>query len=127
MIETTALRDEIEGNVQYWLSRGVGAGSSPLVNRGGNVENYAELNYMPRACQPVRVCEIPYHKMYVLYNGDVVLCCMDWRRSVVLGNLHKQTIREVWDSDGYRHTRRMLEEGRSGEMKLCNTCSYCLH
>jgi radical SAM protein with 4Fe4S-binding SPASM domain len=127
MVETTEMRDEIDENIRYWISRGVGAGSSPLVNRGGNVENYGELNYMPRAAGAVRVCELPYYKMYVLYNGDVVLCCMDWRRTVVLGNLEKESLRQIWNGERYQHVRRLLEEGRSGELELCGTCSYCLH
>ncbi len=127
MVETNEMRPEIEENIRYWTSRGVGAGSSPLVNRAGNVENYVQLNYQPRASKPVRVCEHPYSKMFVLYTGEVVLCCMDWRRSVILGNLNQQTIREIWNGERYRHIRRRLEEGRSDELDLCRTCSYCLH
>ena len=124
MIETEPMRGEIEENIRYWHSRGVQSGSSPLVNRAGNVENFVELNYKKHSEQPVRLCEHLYHKMYIGYNGDVLLCCMDWRRRVVLGNVRTQTLKEVWQGEKYQHYRRQHELGRSKELELCDTCSY---
>jgi radical SAM protein with 4Fe4S-binding SPASM domain len=62
--------------------------------------------------------------MYVAWNGDVLLCCMDWRRQVVLGNLREQTIREVWNGEKYRRFRRLQEQQRVSELALCNVCTY---
>jgi radical SAM protein with 4Fe4S-binding SPASM domain len=124
MIETKIMAPEVEENIRRWHARGVGSGTSVLVNRGGNVENYDELNYRPRHHTPIRICDLLYHKMYVLYNGDVVLCCMDWRRQVVMGNVHQQSLREIWRGERYRHYRKLHEEGRSQELDLCRTCSF---
>ena len=45
MIDTVPMRGEIAENIRYWQSRGVQSGSSPFVNRAGNVANFDELNY----------------------------------------------------------------------------------
>jgi radical SAM protein with 4Fe4S-binding SPASM domain len=124
MIETTIMQPEIEENIRRWISKGVGSGTSKLVNRAGNVRNFEELNYRPMHNEPVRLCDLLFHKMYVLYNGDVVLCCMDWRRNVVMGNVKQQSLRNIWHGEKYTHYRRMHEEGRSRELDLCATCSY---
>ena len=124
MIETTLMAPEIEANIRRWHARGVGSGSSVLVHRGGNVENFDELNYRPKHRTPIRICDLLYHKMYILYNGDVVLCCMDWRRQVIMGNVHEQSLKEIWRGERYQHFRRFHEEGRSEELDLCRTCSY---
>ncbi len=124
MIETVPMKDEIEENIRRWVSLGVQSGSSPLVNRADNVKNFAELNYRPVSPKPVRLCELLYHKMCIGYNGDVLLCCMDWRRRVVLGNAGRQSLREVWHGEKYAHYRRLHEEGRTGELELCADCSY---
>ena len=124
MIETTAMQPEIEENIRRWQEKGVVSGSSVLVNRGGNVENYDELNYRPVSDRPIRICDLLYHKMYVLYNGDVVLCCMDWRRQVVMGNVDTQSLREIWQGEKYQHFRRLHEEGRSEKLNLCKSCSF---
>ena len=102
------------------------AGASPLVNRAGNVENYEELRYTAQGAQPVRTCELVFYKMYILASGDVVLCCMDWRRQVVLGNVGRQSLRDIWNGDAYRRIRRLHIEGRDGEIGLCKACSYTL-
>jgi radical SAM protein with 4Fe4S-binding SPASM domain len=124
MIDTVPMRGEIAENVRYWQSRGVQSGSSPFVNRAGNVRNFDELNYRAHTAQPARLCELLYRKMYIGYNGDVLLCCMDWRRRVVLGNVRKQSLREIWLGDRYQHYRQLHEEGRVNELELCSTCSY---
>ncbi|MCC7341600.1 MAG: glycosyltransferase, partial [Bryobacterales bacterium] len=124
MIETERMRGEIEENIRYWQSRGVQSGSSPLVNRAGNVKNFVELNYKTVAPKPVRLCDLLYRKMYIGYNGDALLCCMDWRRKVVLGNVSRQSIREIWQGEPYRHYRRLHEQGRVAELALCNDCTY---
>jgi radical SAM protein with 4Fe4S-binding SPASM domain len=124
MIETVPMRGEIEENVRRWRGLGVESGSSPLVNRAGNVANFAELSYKPQAPGAVRVCDLLYHKMYVGWNGDVLLCCMDWRRRVVLGNARTQTLESIWNGAAYRRYRRMHEEGRVADLELCRDCSY---
>lgn len=124
MIETEPMKGEIEENIRYWQSRGVQSGSSPLANRAGNVKNFVELNYKTIAPKPVRLCDLLYRKMYIGYNGDALLCCMDWRRKVVLGNVGRQSIREIWQGEPYQRYRRFHEEGRVAELSLCNDCTY---
>ncbi len=124
MIDTVPMRGEIAENVRYWQSRGVQSGSSPFVNRAGNVRNFDELNYRAHSAQPARLCELLYRKMYIGYNGDVLLCCMDWRRRVVLGNVRECSLREIWLGERYQHYRQLHEEGRVDELELCSTCSY---
>lgn len=124
MIETEPMRGEIEENVRRWRALGVESGSSPLVNRAGNVKTFETLNYKTVAPAPVRLCDLLYHKMYVGWNGDVLLCCMDWRRRVVLGNAREQSLHAIWHGEPYRRYRRLHEEGRVSELDLCRDCTY---
>lgn len=124
MIDTAPMRGEIAKNIRYWQSRGVQSGASPLMNRAGNVSNFDELNYKTLSQLPVRTCDLLFYKMYIGYNGDVLLCCMDWRRRIVLGNVGHQSLREIWHGKRYQHYRRLQEEGRSNELELCQSCTY---
>ncbi len=124
MIETEPMKDEIAENIAHWRGLGVESGSSPLVNRAGNVRNFDDLNYQPVGADAVRICDLLFHKMYIGYNGDVLLCCMDWRRRVVLGNVRRQSLREIWHGDLYRHYRQLHVEGRARELDLCRECTY---
>lgn len=54
----------------------------------------------------------------ILYNGDVVLCCIDYDGQTVMGNLHKQSLLQVLGSDE-------LREVVEGFKKFRVTHPYC--
>ncbi len=61
--------------------------------------------------------------IHILFNGDVVLCCMDWRREVILGNLHQQTIREIWNGEAYNNVRQIIRGSKKGPSDFpCYKC-----
>ena len=52
-------------------------------------------------------------------NGDVTMCCDN---DMVLGNIKKSSIREIWNGKGYRNVRRRMAE--EGAYAICpHTCS----
>lgn len=61
--------------------------------------------------------------IHILYNGDVILCCMDWKRKNVLGNLNNKTINEIWNNNKYQ----LIEKKINGKVKssddfICKQC-----
>jgi len=61
---------------------------------------------------------------YILYNGDVLLCCVDWERSTVLGNLKEKSLAEIWNSEAYMRIRRDYFNNRTNNI-LCGKCLIC--
>lgn len=78
-------------------------------NRGGNV-----------ALKPVYVksCNLPEHIVFG-YNGDVILCCNDYMRTAVFGNIHKQPLWRIWDD--YADVRRKIRRGKYS-LPVCRKC-----
>lgn len=68
-------------------------------------------------------CNRLVDQMTVLSTGQVCLCCMDNEGRVNLGDLNKQTVREVWESKARRHLFDMNKQGRRGELRLCKDCT----
>jgi radical SAM protein with 4Fe4S-binding SPASM domain len=57
--------------------------------------------------------------MTVNANGDAVTCCiLQDRRTAVLGNVEKSSLREIWNGPAYRRFRQELAEimARRGEV-----------
>ena len=50
-------------------------------------------------------CYYPYYKMFVDWNGDVLFCSNDWGREIIIGNLLKQSLYDVWMSDKMKEIR----------------------
>ena len=69
-----------------------------------------------------RCCNIPCYKMSVDINGDVILCCSDWHRTMILGNVLTDNIYSIWNNSKYREIRtQLIRNDRSN--KLCEKCS----
>jgi hypothetical protein len=51
-------------------------------------------------------CEQLYNYCAILWNGDVTRCCADIGGAKVIGNLHKQSLFEVWNGPVYKVLRR---------------------
>ncbi|MCK4553261.1 SPASM domain-containing protein [Candidatus Pacearchaeota archaeon] len=68
-------------------------------------------------------CALIWQKMVVDWNGDVVLCCDDWNHSIVLGNLKKQSIEEIWKGDKLKKIREVHVKRNFSKIPLCAKCN----
>ena len=68
-------------------------------------------------------CEVdrPYTSMIIGWDGRVQLCCVDTRQEVIVGDVKKNTIREVWNGPDFNGARERLSSGVSD---LCNQCEW---
>ena len=126
-------RDEVALMRDYWRSRGVEFYLNPLNDRAGNMDRSEFAEMLPFTDSANRsqlhhwsmtACQSLYASLAVLWNGDVVTCCMDWRRDNVMGNVRDATIREVWEGAQYRSIRALSDAGRLSERPLCNGCGH---
>ena len=63
--------------------------------------------------------------LIVMVNGDVVLCHEDARREVILGNLGRSTLPEIWLGDELQRFRKHLVRGQRQEAG--SVCARCDH
>ncbi len=68
-------------------------------------------------------CVRPFHHLCVHVNGDVVLCCCDWKGEVIFGNLMRASLSEVYSSPIPTSYRENLAK-KNRKMKLCEVCDY---
>jgi radical SAM protein with 4Fe4S-binding SPASM domain len=74
--------------------------------------------------EPLRKsCFRAFEQLYVHYNGNVVLCCCDWKGEVVFGNLMQASLPEVYSSPVAAKYRKNLAK-KNRKMKLCEVCNY---
>lgn len=61
---------------------------------------------------------------HILYNGELVLCCNDYFREVVIGDLSQMGISEILDSDRYRSINaRVRGQAVSEADFICKRCA----
>ena len=67
-------------------------------------------------------CEMLWSSLFILWNGDVSICCVDFNGDVLLGDLKKNSIQEVWNSPKYKSYRRTHYNRRFSRIPLCSEC-----
>lgn len=67
-------------------------------------------------------CWKMWHSCVITWDGKVVPCCFDKDAHHVMGDLSKQTFREIWKGADYHRFRQTLFTSRS-EIEMCRNCT----
>ena len=60
---------------------------------------------------------------HFLYNGELILCCMDYHRDTVFGNINKNTLKEIYMSKTFKTLAlKTVGKVRSSEDFICKRC-----
>ena len=60
----------------------------------------------------------------VAANGDVTVCCIDWSLSARVGNLRRETLRDIWFGKRLQAFRRITLEGGRSQLPACCNCTW---
>lgn len=104
----------------YWKKRNVSCGGGLPFSRGGLIEEISQppLKTM-RGCSDNR----PLKHMVISYNGDVLFCCFDMERKVVIGNLQNQSLVKIWNSPSFaEHLEWLYFNKTSSQNFICKHC-----
>jgi len=70
-----------------------------------------------------RPCYYPSYALYIDWNGDVLLCCQDsYNRTIIIGNIEKRTLLDIWKDETFLKFRKPLKEGNRCKAP-CSNCS----
>lgn len=69
------------------------------------------------------VCGDMRNVLVLSWEGKVQSCCIDYNSQMIIGDINKQTLLEVWHGDKRLELLKIMGEGRHNELKLCSTCS----
>lgn len=66
-------------------------------------------------------CLVMFTQMFVLWNGLVVPCCMDYNGKQILGDANYQTLREIWNNAFWM---RKKHKNYEFDIPVCQNCNY---
>lgn len=74
-------------------------------------------------------CVVPWQTCGICHNGDVIPCSIYVTRAntaqAIFGNIHKQSIKDIWKSEAFTMFRKMIAEERYRE-SYCDRCQRWL-
>ena len=85
----------------------------------GRTKDLQEPNPVRAACE----CPEVFDKLSINWDGTVSACCGDYDNKMLVGDLRKQTLQEIWDSPELANYRMMLLAYRHNELPLCSRCA----
>lgn len=91
-----------------------------LTNRAGmvSISNVGVTSLSSPMSHP---CYYTHYRMMIDYTGEVLLCPHDWGKKLIVGDLHNESITEVWSSSTLTNVRKRLAEADRG-FSPCNNC-----
>jgi radical SAM protein with 4Fe4S-binding SPASM domain len=66
-------------------------------------------------------CNAPMNCQHIDIDGNLLLCCNDYYRKNVMGNVKESTILEVWRSERFTRIRSDLLRGKPS-LAICKNC-----
>lgn len=83
-----------------------------------DLEDKGEYDRYP----PFMPCPFPWQYVVIQWDGSVVPCCRDYNAENVIGNVADKTLREIWNSDGYKEFRHCHASGELDGNRICTEC-----
>ena len=119
MLQIASIKSEIDKAKSFWESKGAKVVLNPIENRGGSVKE--KKDFSSNFKRNLK-CRRPFNTAVITFDGKMVLCCVDYERKVILGDLKNQSIYEVWNSPLLNEIRKKLLEGRLEDIPICRDC-----
>lgn len=129
---------EICEAVRFWKKKGVRTDVAYISNRAGTLGNYScyKTTRAPGMILKkmesrlwryyenniLKCCFRPFFYMCVLFNGDVIVCCNDWNKTLVIGNAGQATLRSIWNADEMNRIRGLISERKFADIISCGQC-----
>ena len=70
----------------------------------------------------VLVCPYVFYSFAINSNGTASLCFLDWHRKLVIGDTHKDSVKDLWDSKIMRDYQMMFLRGERKDHPICSCC-----
>ena len=72
----------------------------------------------------IAVCTLPFTCLSVNHNGKVSICCSDWMHKTIVGDIHSQSIYDIWNSQELKKFRLMHLHHCKYQNEACKSCEF---
>lgn len=76
---------------------------------------------------PIEVCPFVFYQMSINANGKASLCSPDWKHGNIIGDVTRESLKEIWNSSKLRDFQIKFLEGKRHEVDFCKHCEAITH
>lgn len=70
----------------------------------------------------IQVCPFPFYSLIINADGEVTVCCADWKRKLIVGDLKTQSLKEIWNGSILKNFWIDMLKGKKGQYEMCQKC-----
>lgn len=120
MIKLYETLDEIEEYRKLWIDKVDELNIKNFDTFAGQMNNGPVIEYDKE--HPARLCKTFVRNMLILQDGRVSLCTRDTNGVMIMGNLEKDTIKNIWNNNRFNAVRCKQRAGEYDNLPLCKGC-----
>ena len=116
MVALPEMLPQEEAYVRRWLPHAAQVMVSRYRPIGSRKLDHPGLPSLRRPCPNI------FRQLVISWEGKAALCCEDSHCRVEVGDLKRQTIRDIWNGDPLKKIRKAHLEGRLSDIPFCIPC-----
>lgn len=94
----------------------------PAHSWAGQYEDFVRYRDNVGHLDKLSICHMPWDRMAITWDGNVVGCCNDFLAKYINGNVAHQPVLEVWNSPAYQRLRRAIHQKDYASLDVCKGC-----
>ncbi len=97
---------------------------NPETNYNLNIVNRSNITYGNDILNINSPCYIPFYKLMIDWNGDILPCNNDWSRTIKFGNINATELSKIINNNDFFNFRASLTTGKRIQLP-CSKCNVC--
>jgi len=93
-----------------------------VTNRAGVKEKSVTQYQKPKSYG--NACTVILYSMAINSDGTVSACCSDWDQKIIIGDIKKQTLFDIWHGEIHINLIKTHLNGRRNEHNICGSCGH---
>lgn len=81
-----------------------------------------EVGVHGQEVRKVVICPFPYYSCKIHPDGIVTMCCGDWERKYVIGDINNSSFYDIWNGDTLRKFLIENAKGHKNNYEMCRRC-----
>ena len=80
--------------------------------------------------QPIenrKVCPYIFYIMVINSDGTVSTCVGDWKHHQIVGDIHTESLKEIWQGEQQRNYQFAHLQGQKYRLEMCRVCQVITH
>ena len=115
---------EVDAFVEHWQDKADYIAIVGYLNNICNKSTHRKLTLDQGLNKNIKnyKCSQPWVRCTIFTNGDVFPCCMNYGRYDPVGNIFKNDLFDIWNSDSVKYIQNINKKGEYYKHKVCLKC-----